>query len=327
MALTGTLLAGCGSNKADDNDESGGNTASVLLHPAAGATPDQLDETVAVLRKRLEYAGVKNGKVTVENGAIKVMVPDGPGGGADALRGIEKEGRLDFRPVLAATRVPAGSGAPSPSAPSPSARNDRRPAAPAEQSTTAPQPFDMSSGADSTPQNADPSKYPGVTPELLAAYQALDCARPGAGTADTAPSAQVVVACEDKPQDGTIERYLLAPAELTGSDVKSAEAMMPSADQGGGWQIALRFTTSGADRFSKVTAKLANSSLPTNRFAISLDGRVVIAPSVMQELTGGEAVITGQFTKTEANRTAATLRTGNLPVALTADPVVTNSAK
>lgn len=295
MALTGTLLAGCGSEKADDNDTSGGNTASVLLHPAAGATAAQLDTAAAVLRKRLEYTGVKNGKVTVENGTIKVMVPDGPGGGTDALQGIEKDGRLEFRPVLSAAPTPTGSGAPSP--------------------------------AGSTPQVADPAKYPGVTPELLAAYNALDCNRPGAGTANPGQSPQVVVACEDKPQNGAIERYLLAPAELTGSDVQSAEAQNPPADQAGGWQIALKFTTAGADKFTKITAKLADNSLPTNRFAITLDGRVVIAPSVMQELTGGEAVITGQFTKSEANRTAAVLRTGNLPVALTADPIVTNSAK
>ncbi|MGA4545705.1 SecDF P1 head subdomain-containing protein [Uniformispora flossi] len=295
VALTGTLLAACGSEKADDNDLSGGNTASVLLHPAAGADAGQLDEAAAVLRKRLEYAGVKNGKVTVENGTIKVMVPDGPGGGADALQGIEKDGRLEFRPVLSAARAPAGSGAPTP--------------------------------ADSAPQTADPSKYPGVTPELVAAYNALDCTRPGTGTVNAGQSAQVVAACEDKPQDGTLERYLLAPAELTGSDVQSAEAQTPPSGQSGGWQIALKFTTSGADKFTKVTGKLADNSVPTNRFAITLDGRVVIAPSVMQELTGGEAVITGQFTKSEATRTAAVLRTGNLPVALTADPVVTNSAK
>jgi preprotein translocase subunit SecD len=327
VALTGTLLAACGSEKADGNDLSGGNTASVLLHPAAGATAGQLDETAAVLRKRLEYAGVKNGKVTVENGTIKVMVPDGPGGGADALQGIEKDGRLEFRPVLSATPTPAGSGTPSPSAPSPSARNDRRPDAPAEQSTAPPQPFDLTTGADAAPQAGDPSKYPGVTPDLLAAYQALDCTRPGAGTASAAQPAQVVIACGDKPQNGTLERYLLAPAELTGSDVQSAQAQTPPSGQAGGWEIALKFTTSGADKFTKITGKLAGNSLPTNRFAITLDGRVVIAPSVMQELTGGEAVITGQFTKSEASRTAAVLRTGNLPVALTADPVVTNSAK
>ncbi|MGR6997061.1 hypothetical protein ACU686_01260 [Yinghuangia aomiensis] len=157
--------------------------------------------------------------------------------------------------MLSATPTPAGSGTPSPSAPSPSARNDRRPAAPAEQSTTPPQPFDPTTGADAAPQAGDVSKYPSVTPELLAAYQALDCTRPDAGTASTAQSAQVVIACGDKPQNGTLERYLLAPAELTGSDVQSAEAQTPPSGQSGGWQIALKFTTSGADKFTKITGK------------------------------------------------------------------------
>ncbi|MGR6997060.1 hypothetical protein ACU686_01255 [Yinghuangia aomiensis] len=62
VALAGTLLAACGSEKADDNDRSGGNTASVLLHPAAAPPSANSTRPRRALRKRLDTPGSRTAR-------------------------------------------------------------------------------------------------------------------------------------------------------------------------------------------------------------------------------------------------------------------------
>ncbi|HSA50615.1 MAG TPA: protein translocase subunit SecD, partial [Yinghuangia sp.] len=169
---------------------------------------------------------------------------------------------------------------------------------------------------------------PGAPPETTAAYTALDCAQPdqatGAATAAAArPDAPAPACLQADGSSPTAEALLLGPSELTGQDLKSATSAF--SQQGTGtWEVNLEFTSAGADRFGDITGRLAAGESPANRFAILLDGRVVTAPTVMQQLLGGKAVITGTFTKAEATRLAALLSSGTLPIPLTVASTTTS---
>ncbi|MBK8257550.1 MAG: hypothetical protein IPK82_33390 [Polyangiaceae bacterium] len=74
---------------------------------------------------------------------------------------------------------------------------------------------------------------------------------------------------------------------LTGADVLAAHAYPDQGGAGGAWLVRLQFTTDGGERFRQVTA--ANIK---RRFAIVVRGRVVSAPVIQTEISGGKAVIT-----------------------------------
>ncbi len=95
--------------------------------------------------------------------------------------------------------------------------------------------------------------------------------------------------------------------EMTGETVTRAFAVT---DEMGRFQINLEFNSEGARRFAEVTREIARQSRelqqrtgnPNARalLAIVLDGRLYSAPGVTEEIGGGRAQITGQFTQREA---------------------------
>jgi protein-export membrane protein SecD len=76
--------------------------------------------------------------------------------------------------------------------------------------------------------------------------------------------------------------------------------------------VNFRFNTGGAQRFCRLTQ--ANVGRP---FAIVLDGKVVSAPRINEQICGGSGQISGNFTTEEANNLAIVLRSGALPAKLT----------
>ncbi len=103
------------------------------------------------------------------------------------------------------------------------------------------------------------------------------------------------------------ELFVKRTWEMTGETVSRAYATM---DQMGRYQINLEFNSEGAKRFAEVTRDVAKqsqdlaqrtgNSQARARLAIVLDGRVYSAPGVSEEIAGGRAQITGQFTQREA---------------------------
>jgi len=99
---------------------------------------------------------------------------------------------------------------------------------------------------------------------------------------------------------------------LTGSLLKHA-----SLDFGGNGQsqvlnepvVRLQFNDEGADLFAQITRENVGEIL-----AIFLDGAPISTPVIQQEITGGSAVITGQFTPDEAKQLVRDLNLGALPV-------------
>lgn len=102
---------------------------------------------------------------------------------------------------------------------------------------------------------------------------------------------------------------------LTGKNLKDA-APQPTNNQGDTWSVAIRFDSEGGNLFAELTKNLAGTG---RRLGIFLDDRLVSAPVVGPEyaetgITGGAAVITGNFTVETANDLAVQLRGGALPV-------------
>lgn len=97
---------------------------------------------------------------------------------------------------------------------------------------------------------------------------------------------------------------------LTGADLKKAQVIFGALDGGrSGPQVAIEFNSKGAEKFAEATKRNLNKPL-----AIFLDDQLISAPVVQQEIVGGSAVITGQFTSDEAKNLAIQLNAGALPV-------------
>ncbi|OYQ67133.1 protein translocase subunit SecD [Pseudanabaena sp. SR411] len=102
---------------------------------------------------------------------------------------------------------------------------------------------------------------------------------------------------------------------LTGNMLKDAVAA-PTGNGPDSWQVALTFDDKGGDLFAKTTSEIGGTG---RALGIFLDDKLISSPSVGPEfqgkgITGGRAVITGNFTLDTANELALQLRAGALPV-------------
>ncbi|MBI2103457.1 protein translocase subunit SecD [Candidatus Woesebacteria bacterium] len=106
---------------------------------------------------------------------------------------------------------------------------------------------------------------------------------------------------------GEGEEQFYSPTDLTGADLKSARvAFDPNT---GKPQVAIEFTSDGANKFASLTEKNVGKPLP-----ILLDGGLITAPVVQEKITGGNAVISGDFSTEDASLLSIQLNAGALPV-------------
>ena len=99
---------------------------------------------------------------------------------------------------------------------------------------------------------------------------------------------------------------------LQGTDVKTATARIIEKETGAKENIVeLNLTKEGGKKFAEATK--ANIGKPIN---IVYDGEVISNPMVNEEITGGQAVISGNFTYEEVENLASTIRIGGLKVEL-----------
>ncbi|MEG5035092.1 protein translocase subunit SecD [Microcoleus sp. AT3-D2] len=101
---------------------------------------------------------------------------------------------------------------------------------------------------------------------------------------------------------------------LGGENLKDAQPQPLAA--GNNWNVALVFDAQGGELFAQLTKNLAGTG---RSIGIFLDERMISSPVVGVEfaqtgITGGSAVIQGNFTTQEANDLAVQLRGGALPV-------------
>jgi preprotein translocase subunit SecD len=100
------------------------------------------------------------------------------------------------------------------------------------------------------------------------------------------------------------------PSRLTGSYLKrSALVFDPNTNRP---LVELTFNEEGADLFAQITKAHVGQQV-----AIFLDGVPISAPTVNEEITGGKAVISGNFTIDEARILVGRLNAGALPLPIT----------
>lgn len=108
-------------------------------------------------------------------------------------------------------------------------------------------------------------------------------------------------------QLGENESEGLIPTSLTGADLK--ESRVEFDQQNSKPVVAISFTDEGAKKFEDLTGENIGKPLP-----IILDDAVISAPVVQDRISGGSAVITGDFTTEEAKNLSIQLNAGALPV-------------
>ena len=108
--------------------------------------------------------------------------------------------------------------------------------------------------------------------------------------------------------DGTGSMAVKRRVMVSGDQLTDAQQGF---DQDGRAVINIKFNSSGARRFGRVTQE--NVGKP---FAIILDDKVLSAPNINEPILGGQAQISGNFTVQSAHDLAVSLASGKLPVKL-----------
>jgi preprotein translocase subunit SecD len=159
---------------------------------------------------------------------------------------------------------------------------------------------------------------PATDAEARAAIAACDTAKvaalktvPTTDRADDKLDACVVL--PNKPGGAKAPRYYLGKAGLTGAAVASAKKDFVS---GQGWTVKMDLTSKGSSQWDALASQQFHKQV-----AIVLDGLVQSAPQIQpqdQAFTsfGGTAVISGNFTQSEAGDLAKLINYGSLPVVL-----------
>jgi SecD/SecF fusion protein len=117
------------------------------------------------------------------------------------------------------------------------------------------------------------------------------------------PPGYEVLNLEMESRNGEViveELFVKRIPEMTGEGVADS---YPTMDEFGRFKIILRFTDAGKEQFAAVTRTIAEENRRTGRtgrLAIVLDGKLYSAPTVREEISGGSAEISGQFSQREA---------------------------
>ncbi|MGW7266630.1 protein translocase subunit SecD [Streptomyces sp. NPDC054842] len=357
VALTGGMFLSGHSTPRLGIDLAGGTSITLEAKNEPGQpnaiNKTNMDTAVDIMNRRVNGLGVSEAEVQTQGRQnIIVNIPKGTNS-KQAREQVGTTAKLYFRPVLVtevsggdATASPSPSGSaskaptdkasdkatdkssdkatPSGSAtPSASVTSQGRAVTDALKATATPSASaSAKASASASPSaSADPA-----TAKLQAQYAALDCTKPaqrakaGAGAKPSDPT----IACGQN-SGGQWQKYVLGPAEVSGTDVKKAAAVYDT-QSGAGWKVTMDFTSGGSKKFADITGKLAQNQSPQNQFAIVLDNDVVSDPSVSQALTGGSAEISGSFDQTEAQDLANMLKYGALPLTFKEASVTTVTA-
>ena len=106
---------------------------------------------------------------------------------------------------------------------------------------------------------------------------------------------------------------------LSGDDVASASAAYNETE---GWVVQLKFNSDGASAFAAATTELAANN---GTISIWLDDSNISTATVNEAITGGEAIIKGNFDQDSASALANQINSGALPFALSAESYSTIS--
>ncbi|MEU4175376.1 protein translocase subunit SecD [Streptomyces sp. NPDC026589] len=357
VALTGGMFLSGHTTPRLGIDLAGGTSITLEAQNQPGK-PNAINQTnmntaVGIIERRVNGLGVSEAEVQTQGSKnIIVNIPKGTNS-KQAQEQVGTTAQLYFRPVLTVQAsgpeqpTPSGSGTPSGSAtpkPGESAEDADKPkgeeatdaeATPSASATTQGRAVtgaltkdDPTPGASDKPK---PSDSPGATPpadpataKLQEEFAKLDCTDPKQRTeaGKNAKPTDSIVACGSNVP-GSYEKYVLGPAEVSGSDVDDAKGAIEQ--QTGEWIVSMEFTSAGAKKFQTITGRLSQQQPPMNQFAIVLDGEVVSAPSVRTALSKN-AQISGSFDQQSAEDLGNILSYGALPLTFEEVSVTTVTA-
>jgi preprotein translocase subunit SecD len=273
----------------------------IILQPelAKGQTvsSDQLNQAVAIIRERIDAAGVSEPSISTQGQGgsenIQVQIP----GQLDkeTQSRITKAAKLSFRAVLVASAATSATVSPTPT--------------PGSTSTPSATPKPLSDTPTSKPTNGSDLAY--VTPKLEAEYENFNCKSDAAANANLAPANKPLVTCDST---GT-NKFILGPVELSGTAITDAEAALVTTSTGastGEWGVNITFNSAGGAKFEAIGNRLIALASPRNQFAVVLDGQVITDPQVLG--VSSTPQITGNFTQTSATTLAQQLKFGALPI-------------
>ena len=345
---------------------------SVVLRPEGTVNSATLQEAVSIIDRRVNGLGVSNSDVARQGQDVVINLP-GIKNSQQALSELGKTAVLYFRPVdcVIAPYSPAPSATPTTTVPkstSTSLPKVSPTTAAGSSPTTA-----KSLGVPAATARLTSLHLPGAgaTATTIAAATTATTTSSSATTAPpttivsagqsqggavspTAPvssalcsasnSAQIpsTPASQDNAKASVIlpdrngqVRYVLGPADMTGSAVSNASVQVdPTTGQ---YSVLLTFTSKGATEFDNIaTARYAcyqqspSNPPPCSLEAFELDGLVESAPTIQAASFHGTAVISGSsanpFTNSQASALANELKYGSLPVRFVPQSVQTVSA-
>ncbi len=108
--------------------------------------------------------------------------------------------------------------------------------------------------------------------------------------------------------------------DITGEDLAFATSTF---DEKGNPAVAFNLTSYGSDRFFVLTTNNAPIGQRTRQLGIVLDDNLLSAPSIQSPIRK-EGRITGRFTRQEVESLVQILKAGQLPAALTKQPIAEN---
>src|SRR5688572_32303102 len=218
--------------------------ASVVLQPTRKVSNSILEQSIAIIRNRVDALGVAEPDISRQGSNIIVQMP-GVKNRDRALAIVGQTAQLRFRPVLQAGLPPAA---------------ETPPTTTTAPTTTAP-PASTTTVRGATTTAPPPPTTTTTTPEHP----------PTTSRADDVANAVVILPDKDETQ-----RYRLGPTELSGRAVRTARAIAPQAAEG--WSVEVIFTSQGGRQFDDVAKRFFNQQM-----AIVLDGVVQSAPTITSQ--------------------------------------------
>ena len=325
---------------------------SVVLRPQGHVTSGALTQSVSIIDRRVNGLGVSNSSVTRQGNDIVISLP-GVKNSAQAFSQLGQTAQAFFRPVLCEIAPYAGgsSSSVSPSTTVPS-RGSTTPKAigvapdyrldsaeiPASGLSTPSQvttpPTTSTPATTIVPsQSSGGSPVPVNSPPSQATCSASNSAQiPSTPVENDTSTSAVILPFYLSPSQSP--RYVLGPADMSGSGVSTANVIV---DQTGQYQVQLQFTGKGSSEFDKIASQrypfyAQNKSNPPYQSleAFELDGTVYSAPTIQAQSFNGTAVISGStsapFSYKQANDLAVAMKYGSLPLRFVPQSLQTVSA-
>ena len=181
-----------------------------------------------------------------------------------------------------------------------------------------------------------------ISEQLLYDGYMTDCSDPKNLTGQTQDPKVAVISCSKDAGSQQHGAYILGPADITGTELKSANSGLETDSRGqttNKWVVSLAFNPDGTSKFSELSKRLlayrdqaaagaqdtqnaqAQNNQAKAQFAIVLDGLTIMASGfnsdVHSPITDGRVQITGGFNQNQANTLANQLSFGSLPLSFT----------